>query len=689
MNQSSTINFFKYILVLFVCLFLAQKVFADIHEKEKINTLLDFSMEELFNTEITGATFSEENLYSVPSSVTVFSGQEIRQMGLTTIESLMNYVPGFQSFRVDESGMTYSFSSRGRRAASNSREVLVLVNGQRMSVIATGGSTMLTPFVSLENVKRIEFIRGPGSALYGSNAFLGVVNIITDTTLNNIEIAAGSFDGFRIARNHTYEKNGIKASTFIKYFQDKGDKFSSIFDTLNQTYADTRDPRRGLDLYIAAEYKNFKLDISHTQRQNKQFYNYGGFSNDFTQTQRKYSYLNLSYQWNWLQNIDSTLRIGYRYSHIQLYIPLLSFGSLTPISQPSSADPLNMIAVYKEQEPIVTLHNSLKVDDKHTLEFGFEYRRPEITDILSANNFDLRDISSKNYPVRYYGDLRYTTPIGKERARSVLGLYGQYKFNPWEPLTITTGVRYDQYADFGSNTSPRFAFVYQPQEKTVLKLLYGEAFRAPSFVETDTVNNPLVIGNPTLHSENSKTWELVWIQKLKNTHFLMTYFDTSITDSIGVQLTNERFRTFSNGGEESIRGIELEVNAELTHNLTLRSTFTHFVDLPERSLRESSNMASLILNYHKGKWNFNISANWQDDKQFQYKTGEGVELKDLSSFSIFNSKLAYQLTSDTTLFTSVSNVLDKEYFTPPQETNNLLGVPNRGRQIEIGVNWAF
>ncbi|MCP4701802.1 MAG: TonB-dependent receptor [Gammaproteobacteria bacterium] len=657
--------------------------------EESMDDLLSLSLKELLNVEITGSTLREENLHSVPSSATVFSGEEIRRMGISDMESLMNYVPGFQSFRIDDSGSNYTFSARGRRASGNSREVLVLVDGQRMSNVASAGSSFLTPLLSTENVKRVEFIRGPGSALYGSNAFLGVVNIITDKSLNEIEAAAGSFAGGRAHVNYSYAGDELEAAVFVKYFQDEGEKYSDIYDSTNKHSAATRDPRNGFDLYLSTEYKGWAFKLSHIRRRDEQFYVVGNFSNSFNAYPREYSYANLSYAWNWLQQVDSVVKIGCRHSRMEYHMPLMPAGALAAISTPSGSKPLLTIAPFEEQEPIITFHNALHMTGGYELQFGMEYRRPEMTDITVSNNYDLGDLSNGRFPVRYYAELLPTTPIGKERTRSVLGLYGQYQFSPWKPLTVTAGVRYDRYADFGSSTNPRLALVYRPQKKTALKLLYGEAFRAPAFIETDTINNPLVIGNPDLKPEKSKTWEFIWMQRFERAHFALTWFDALMADSIGIALTDGPFRTFANSGEEKSRGFEFEISAELTDNMLLRGTLTHFTEIPDRAFRESTDMASLIVNYHKNKWNFNLSANRQGDKQFQYKSADGMELRNLGSFVAVNTKLEYDFTSDIMLFAQVDNLFDKDYLTPPQETKNPLGMPNRGRRFEVGVNWAF
>lgn len=660
-------------------------------QKSTVKKLIGLGLKAL-EVEVTGSTLQQENLLSVPSSATVFSGEEIRRMGINDLESLMNHVPGFQSFRTDDTGGSYTYSARGRRVDALNREVLVLVDGQRMTNAFTSSSSYLTPLVSMENVERVEFIRGPGSALYGSNAFLGVVNIVTAKNLNNAELALNSFEGARAHLNYSSAASNKqwKSSAFIKYYQERGEQYHDVYDTTRQRLADTRDPRSGYDLYFNAAYEGWNLNLSHTHRQDEQFYRLGKFSNEFNENIRDYSYFNLSYRWHWLQDIESVLNVGWRYSLVKSTMVLAPEGALAAVSYPASSEPLIGTAYFEEQEPVLTLHNTWTVSDGNIMQFGLEYRRPRILDVSVANNFDMLALNSGTFPVSYYSEAWPRTPLGQERSREVIGFYAQYQFSPLKDLTVTAGIRNDYYNDFGSSTNPRLALVYTPRPKTAFKLLYGEAFRAPSFNETDNINNPLLAGNPELRAEKSKTWEFVWVQEFERAYLAATYFDVRMLDSIGPsEQIGAPFRTFINGGEENSRGIELEAKIKLGSDWLLRGTLTHFHEIPLRSIREAETLASLTLNFNRDQWNWNLTAFRHGTRQFQYSSPTGLKVQDLAGVTVVNTKLAYQLDPDVILFAKVDNVLDKNYLTPAQEVDSPLGVPNRGRRFELGINWSY
>ena len=146
---------------------------------------------ENLSVPITVASRSEEELGKAPSMVTVFTRSEIQAMGVRTLEELLNYVPGYQVFSEIENGLQGFISARHSRSAL-SNTVLVLLDGVRLNNSHTGEATLLTRLISMDQVRQVEIIRGPGSALYGANAFLGVVNIVSEKELSEANIGIGS-----------------------------------------------------------------------------------------------------------------------------------------------------------------------------------------------------------------------------------------------------------------------------------------------------------------------------------------------------------------------------------------------------------------------------------------------------------------------------------------------------------------
>jgi len=151
---------------------------------DQVDDLFSMSLSELLQVQVTGSTLTQENRLSVPAAVTVFTHQEIKRMGLDYLDELANLVPGFQSYRSAQSSLSSPISSRGRLNSLEAPELLVMVDGQRVDGPRSNGTTVVYPKYTLAYIQRVEFIRGPGSAVYGSNAMMGVINIITRSNVN-------------------------------------------------------------------------------------------------------------------------------------------------------------------------------------------------------------------------------------------------------------------------------------------------------------------------------------------------------------------------------------------------------------------------------------------------------------------------------------------------------------------------
>jgi outer membrane receptor for ferrienterochelin and colicins len=151
-------------------------------------------------------------------------------------------------------------------------------------------------------------------------------------------------------------------------------------------------------------------------------------------------------------------------------------------------------------------------------------------------------------------------------------------------MTIFVGTRYDHYNDFGNNTSPRVALVYALTPNNTLKLMVGESFRAPNFLELFDRNNPIDFGNPELNAKKAKTLELAYGHQTDNGHYNVTLFRTSIESQIEFGQSTPKgplnpfaSPTFINAsGSPTASGVELEFKTAITDSLMLGGGFSHF-----------------------------------------------------------------------------------------------------------------
>jgi outer membrane receptor protein involved in Fe transport len=257
----------------------------------------------------------------------------------------------------------------------------------------------------------------------------------------------------------------------------------------------------------------------------------------------------------------------------------------------------------------------------------------------------------------------------------VLGVYAEYKREFGESVTTFLGVRYDDYDDMGDTTNPRCGLIYAAPFDAKLKLLYGKAFRAPALNELYQ-NSPVQRANPDLDPETVETIELVYMQKIgEKVQTSLTYFYNNVEDII-VPMTSGLVEQFVNGEGADIRGIEYEVNATPVKELLMRVTYTHIFS--DTSPNAFEKFGSIVLNYHKEDWNFNINGVYRDKMD--------ALLQQQGSYFLFNTKFSYRVTNNLTANVAIKNVFDEDYDTYGFQLQQFnYEVPNRGREWRIGV----
>ena len=171
--------------------------------------LFSLSLEDLLNVKVTGASLREQNLLNIPASVNAFAAEGIARLGAQTLGDLIRFVPGFQSIRSDDS-VGSSPASRGRLVGTSAREILLIVDSVRMENWDDGGSIYSLRRFPLMGVERVEFIRGPVSQLYGSNAFMGVINVITGSKKNKLRAASGNILNHQLMYDQNFSLGSSK-----------------------------------------------------------------------------------------------------------------------------------------------------------------------------------------------------------------------------------------------------------------------------------------------------------------------------------------------------------------------------------------------------------------------------------------------------------------------------------------------
>ncbi len=671
---------------------------AELQSPVDAGAVAAMSLEELLRVSVSVASRTEETFTQAPSSVTVFTRAEIQSMGVRTIEELLNFAPGFCAGRSASS--SYGVGVRGKMSSQLSNDVLFLINGQRLNDDFSDAALLFNRLLTTDNVKQVEIVRGPGSALYGSDALLGVVNIVTAENLNEVRVGMGSNQRREGYASLSGRIGGADASLFVGGFRDDGEPFT---DLSSPDLARARDPQQSLTANLSLGLDNTRVEARLARFQLDDFYIFVTPSDPNGVYRSSDAWLRIS-QDLWTGD-DGHLTANARLRRIDheslvTVLPGELMAVLAAQGWTLGSQDFRAGAVVQQTELGTSLDGELRLSERQTLAAGLDFRQTRFDKTLNQNNYETADVS-RDLPcinallsgsamplrcnfafIRPYGRVIESSDFAATGdARDILGLYLQDEIRLRADLKATLGLRLDQYSDFGQTVDPRAALVYSPAAHTTLKLMYGEAFRAPTVSELALKNTPDLIGNPELQPEKVRTIEAAWLQSFEGVQTTLTGYFSHVRDRIErtpPQGGLDPRPSFANGGGLNLSGIELEIQDQLTDSLLLRGSFTHSFEYAEDPQAVPQNLASFSLNYHHKRLNMNLNGFYHGTAE----TGSTPPVK-LDDYWVLNANLRYDL-GQVTLTGGVYNLLDEAYYT---YTNLSLpqGIPNRGRELRLGV----
>jgi len=318
------------------------------------------------------------------------------------------------------------------------------------------------------------------------------------------------------------------------------------------------------------------------------------------------------------------------------------------------------------------------------LNFGVEFRYIDAPETAAVSNYDLADLANGNLPIRYSGSLTSKTPVQAASTRNIIGVYTQYQQLIFDRTQMTLGLRYDDYSGIGHEFSPRLGLVQTLNPNHSLKLLYGQAFRAPTESELGLLNNPLTLGNQNLKPETVQSWDLIWLGQWAHSSFSLGYFENHFKNSIIQEDVGGGLTQFKNADQGPSKGFEFELSHELNKHWLLRASYTNFTVTPELSA-EADQFASLMVNYQHSEWNANLIATYFDQRMTLIN-GDSVALD--AYWQVFG-KLIYNFTENLQPYLQLKNLLDENYQTPNASQKLTVGTANRGREVLAGLVWKY
>ncbi|MFZ6653616.1 TonB-dependent receptor plug domain-containing protein [Undibacterium sp. TJN19] len=568
------------------------------------------------------ATGKPLSLRRAPAVASVITAEDIRAQGFTDFDQVMEIIPGMH---VSRAAIAYfpAYVMRGIGGGGvTNPHILVLQNGIPMTTAYTGDKgQMLWRSISVENISRIEVIRGPGSALYGADAFSGVINIITKTADEIPGTYVGAGLGSENTRDawvlHSGQWGVFKVAAYLRAGTTDGQKeiISADAQSRNDTLFGTKASlapghvntgNKPVDANLELAYGNWRWRSSLLARDS--IGTGAGVSSALDPvgtgaTERLTSDLSWSepvFARDWA--LGSTL--SYMYYTEKSSLQLLPPGARLP----TGVFPNGMIGGPSrwERQFRASAFASYTGWADHQLRLGLGHDDVNLYRTQTIKNFLL---SPAGIPIPTGSVMDYSTiqPHILPTRRQNDYVYVQDEWNLATDWTMTAGVRHDRYSDFGGTSNPRLALVWDASHSLTAKLLYGRAFRAPAFNESNGLN-PVANGNPNLKPERIATSELAlaW-QANKDVLLNLNVFRYNMQDIIRAVPNNVpgTGATFFNTGNQSGHGLEAELNWDVHKDLKLIANYSY-----QHSLDETSQLDAGYAPHH----HLYARADWQINK---------------------------------------------------------------------------
>lgn len=467
--------------------------------KQAPKGLGQLSLEELMDIKVDtvyGASKFQQKVTEAPSSITIITADEIEKYGYRTLSDVLQSVPGF--YVTNDRNYSYVGVEGISRPTDYNTHLLIMIDGHRINDNVFNGAYVGTEAIlDVDLIERVEIIRGPGSSLYGTNAFLGVINIITKRgrDLKGAEVSAdaGSLQTYRGRATYGQQyASGLELLVSGTYYDSKGNRqlffpeFNSV--STNNGIAQDVDTDQFHSSFLSASYRDFTLRAGYVSREKHIPTSSFGtvFDDPRTETTDARAYADLQYHHPFGDAWEVKARGFYDwYKYDGVFIYDHSGAGIPPYT-------VNHDFARGDWWGF-DLSVSRRVAERHHLTLGTE------------ETFNTKQVLGN------YDQTPYFPYLSARHSSTQSSVYLQDEFAIRKNLLLSAGVRYDQYSTFGGTLNPRLGLIFSPQENTDVKILYGQAFRAPDDFELHYSAPSLSFEpSPNLHPETIKTTEVVF-----------------------------------------------------------------------------------------------------------------------------------------------------------------------------------
>jgi outer membrane receptor for ferrienterochelin and colicins len=711
-----------------------------------LGSVYSMSLRELAQvTVVTAASGFEQQASDAPATVTIITNEEWQAMGATTLYEVLETVAGIHI------GYNYSVAETPtiimRGLGGDGTQVKVLIDGQSF-MDSTRAEVKPAGVITLAGFKRIEVIKGPGSVIFGADAFAGIINLVSDEIgdqiANHVAIKRGSYGTKDISISHggsqgdnnkfkwqwsaQYEEAGLTERAVEADAQTGLDlaPFSALTAPASNAPGFLQDWHNVSNVKANISYNAFSLGFFHwrldagiqlgiTDRIDDGDKPVSGEKLEQTNVQLSYALDSLS------SSIPGALTMEFLYGIETQDADFIVFpeGAVVLIGDDGnlfSANGYPTILIedglfthtgFNNETVSIKLHHVFDVNENHGIRWEMGYERfdmdpeftrmfgPGITDSITLPRPEdgsplMLGAVGSGIDVADSPENQFIIPA--ERDFWFVSLLDEWR--PLENLHVSLGIRYDRYSDFGNTTNPRVGVNWQVSDELQLKFFNGSAFRAPAFGELYTRNNSVGIGDKNLSPETINTSEVGFsydaiFQGRLSLSGTLYYFETDdIIRDLPDPVTNKAL--YQNTKGEQGKGIELEALWKPFDELSLRLNYSN------------SSLKNAISNEKRmgiPDRQFYINANWRISRAFNWNLGvksvsgrertAGDARAPIEDYVALTTRFAWQgMVEGLTIAISGTNITD-DYISEPGPQYLSRDIPMSGSMYKLELRYVY
>lgn len=692
---------------------------------DELNKIEDF--ESLLNDVSEIATKKSLNVDYLPSVVTIIDAQTYMDAGIQNIGEALGMLPGIQT---QTSSMGYATTTvRGLKTpnAYISDKIKVLIDGVAINNEISGTSNFYMDF-PMQLVEKIEVLRGPGSAVYGSGAFYGTVNVITklgnSKKENQVFLGGGSYKYMTAGTNvYTTADNW---TLFADGYYQQNEKRLTQPDQEQRTDEHMED----LSLGFRAVNGNFEFLTRLKQNTSGNFYSFEGEMDPIPDHPKEHKNVYFFAQALYAINLnDYKLETKAGFSHRESDIAA-NIDSVARIASRFNKVAINMqegfVTDGQTQEQNFELESTLtfpKINSNDILA-GVGMRNVRVTQddyynsvedaimqnesaILAHSNYD--DFNYRDEKEPAFWENQTTSLLRDNLSRTIGYAYLQDLISINDDVDLFLGVRVDDYSDYGTKLSKRAGIVYRATDKTVLKLLYGSAFRAPTFTEAYSNGHiNLRQSDDNIKPEETNTYEAVWIYTPTLKHkFSLNLFYSDLNNVIDLEEDENTPAGYKNYSDRSSQGLEFEYSyhTQLEHSLYFNASYieTNYEvpyeggasALPEeqtgyiQSMPDISKLMLKAMYIYRPTNKLSFGTTWHYYSKTTPTEISWVDESSVEPVNIFDETLTYRFSSFSEMRATVKNLFDADVRQPSYYYNISGGVQREGRNYMVNYVYRF